>query len=260
MAPYTSKKALGALCSHRRHVSALSIGLLSLSSIVSYLDTVVPERTMTASATVAQRASIESLFDQADLIMRAQVVKTWSPQSRGTRGQIYTYTYLKALELWRGQLETPEALLVQLGGQIGDLRLEVHGDAKLKEGQELILFLKNSHSTKAPVPIVQQGNEQSTGMEEARQVVHLISLAQGVYHVDRSSENGPAVLYQELDELVFYEAQPAEMKLSYSAIKKVPKEVLTLEGLKTKIHSLIEATKRQGTEVIQGQEAQGEKR
>ena len=216
---------------------SLFLGMSIVGILSSYFDLVLLQRTSCASATVAQRASIESLFEQANLIMRVHVLQTWSPKTRGSRGEIYTYTRLKPIEVWHGELETSEVLLVQLGGQIGDLRLEVHGDAELKEGQEVVLFLRRSNDA-PPVPMIRLEGDQGNETTDIHQVVHLVSLAQGAFHVDRSKAHHTALLYQDLDGIVFYAPHTTKLKLGYTPVKSTPRPTLTLKALKEKVSTL----------------------
>ena len=224
---------------HLAALFTLSLSLLGLGGLSAYSGFFLKNPVQSASATVALKATVESLLEQADLVMHAEILKTWSPQTRGERGQIYTYTRLKPLDLWRGKLETPEVILVQLGGQIGDLRLEVHGDAKFKEGEEVILFLKRSTSP-LPIPIESTAlQEDDLKLNAAPLAVHLVSMAQSVFYVDRSSNAEAALLRQDLDGVVFYEPAVSPIKLKHARVAHEAKPALTLGALKAKLHSLM---------------------
>ena len=198
-----------------------------------------------ASATVAHHATVQSLTEQANLIVYARVGHRWTPKTRGPQGQIYTYTELITLETWRGEVKTP-LLLVQLGGQLGDLTLKIEGDAELKTGREVVLFLTSSPRAQPPVPDT---------AARGHRAAHLISLAQGVFHLSalKSPQGdtlpmGPSTpLYQELDGIVFYKAKPSALKLNESpALSEVAPEisrVWTLAQLKARVTQLARGDK-----------------
>ena len=73
-------------------------------------------------STVVKKASLSSLVSQAQIIAHVRVGESWSPKTRGKQGEIYTYTRLLPISTWAGQITGDELLLVQLGGQIGELR------------------------------------------------------------------------------------------------------------------------------------------
>jgi len=180
-----------------------------------------------AVATVVYRATIPSLTEQAQLVVYARVDRQWTPRARGPQGQIYTYTQLTPLEVWAGEVKAP-LLLVQLGGKIDDLHLKVHGDAEIKVGQELVLFLTSVPDDQPPIEIQststaelyptqahRNANSQSF-IQQAQpfQVVHLVSLAQGAFYLDFSVRGEPG-LRQNLEGLVFYEPQPSTIVIKH---------------------------------------------
>ena len=181
-------------------------------------------------ATIAKKATLQSLVEQAQLIVHIKVEDMWSPKHRGSQGEIYTYSRLRLIEVWNGTLESPEIILVQLGGSIDDLKLKVHGDAELKVGDEVILFLSSSPKDQLPVPTAK-----AIG---THQVVHLISLAQGAFFVDRTTSQPDPYVRQKLDDLVFYTEQNTHLNLKYKAVEQDPTPVWTLSSLRTMINGL----------------------
>lgn len=212
----------------RHIITTLSLSLLSgLLTVSAHTSGLVPILISSADATVAYRATIESLTEQADLIVHARVERQWTPKKRGPQGQIYTYTQLATVAVWSGEVRAP-LLLVQLGGQIDDLQLKVHGDAELKVGQEVVLFLTSERgdlppvTAQATVEISDVSRPEHQGYTPAQnttaesgtstfQVVHLVSLAQGAFHLERSAQ-GDLKLRQHLEGLVFYDASPKHLK------------------------------------------------
>ena len=184
-----------------------------------------------AWSTVVKKASLESLVQQAQIIAHVRVAESWSPKTRGKQGEIYTYTRLIPLSTWVGQTVHDELLLVQLGGQIGELRLEVHGDAELKAGDEVVLFLSTVRKH-LPVP-----NDREL---KSVQVVNLVSLAQGAFFVNTASQERGDLrrLKQNLDGLVFYTEQAQILTLKEPAHPKKTQQLWTLKTLREKVQSL----------------------
>ncbi len=184
-----------------------------------------------AWSTVVKKASLESLVQQAQIIAHVRVAESWSPKTRGKQGEIYTYTRLIPLSTWVGQTVHDELLLVQLGGQIGELRLEVHGDAELKAGDEVVLFLSTVRKH-LPVP--------SDRELKSVQVVNLVSLAQGAFFVNTASQERGDLrrLKQNLDGLVFYSEPAKTLTLKEPTHLKKTQELWTLKTLQEKVQSL----------------------
>ena len=239
-------------------LTMLSLFLLSALLLMCAL-VVEPVIKMTpqAEATVAYRATVESLTEQAQLILYARVDRQWTPRTRGPQGQIYTYTQLTPLDVWVGEVKAP-LLLVQLGGQIDDLHLKVHGDAELKVGQELVLFLTSVPDDRPPIEIqsplsfersLSQAQRDADSQESMQyiqsfQVVHLVSMAQGVFYLEPLAQGEP-VLRQNLEGLVFYEPQPSTMIIKYGQPTEVGHHdqvsghlIWKLSGLRQRVTSL----------------------
>lgn len=179
-------------------------------------------------STVVKKASLSSLVSQAQIIVHVRVGESWSPKTRGKQGEIYTYTRLLPISTWAGQVTSDELLLVQLGGQTGEFRMEVHGDAKLKTDDEVLLFLSTARKT-LPVP--------SDKILKAVQVVNLVSLAQGAFFVQSPSQAAGDLrpLKQNLDGLVFYTAHQKELSLKANSHQSTPQKLWTLKSLKQEI-------------------------
>lgn len=184
-----------------------------------------------AWCTVVKKANLASLINQASIIAHVRVGDSWSPKERGKQGEIYTYTRLTPLATWSGQVTSDELLLVQLGGQIGELRLKVHGDAQLKTGDEMVLFLSN---TRQQLPVASDQDLKSM------QIVNLVSLAQGAFFVqNQQTEIGDLrQLKQNLDGLVFYTPSPQDLTLKPKVHQNSPKQLWTLKTLKLEVERL----------------------
>jgi hypothetical protein len=149
-----------------------------------------------SEATLALKASIESLVEQADRIVYAEVYHVESMTQRGSKGEIYTQISIDVFDYWKGQ-GADELRIQTLGGTIGDLTLKVAGTPYFKKDQKVILFLKKDQYT---------------------DLNYLVALAQGVFYLDEighkwkehsvirlnpiSSPN--PYIYQDLTELSFY--------------------------------------------------------
>jgi len=83
--------------------------------------------------------SIEQLTDKSTHVVRAKVVAQRSAREKGPAG-IYTRTTLQVLETLKGPAE-PELVVRQAGGTIGTESVELIGDAKLHEGEQVLAFL-----------------------------------------------------------------------------------------------------------------------
>ncbi len=131
--------------------------------------------TGTARATVVVPLTLADQVDQADMIVRATVGAQHSafvPE----RGAILTWTSLEVTEVLKGQV--PRTLtLRQMGGSANGMQQRVPGDAELRPGQDVVLFLRHGEGD----------------------TVFLFALAQSCYFVD--AEHG--TVYRDLRSLTF---------------------------------------------------------
>lgn len=95
------------------------------------------------SATTVIPVSLDRLTANVDTIVAGVVQET---HAYWDEGRIYTDVVLETMEfLKHPTAERPDTLVVRtLGGQVGDLRMEVHGTPGLTVGEEVVLFLKKS--------------------------------------------------------------------------------------------------------------------
>lgn len=98
------------------------------------------------SATTVIPVSLDRLTANVDTIVAGVVRQT---HAYWDEGRIYTDVVLETMEfLKHPSAERPATLVVKtLGGQIGDLRMEVHGAPELEVDEEMVLFLKNNDAT-----------------------------------------------------------------------------------------------------------------
>lgn len=161
-----------------------------------------------ASATVVVELTRDQLVERAGLIVRAKVVGQafrWSEDHKQmlTLSELAVSSYLKGAG--------PETLtLRQFGGEMGELRSKVIGDAHLVVGQEVVLFLKPGAG-----------------------VVYLSALGQSAFLIEKSSAGVPMVSQPALEELSFY--NPGDKSLTRLA----PRPTETLEQLITSVKARI---------------------
>ena len=139
---------------------------------------------LVAQATVVEPLDVRALASESNRVVRAHVLHQSVVPERGPQGQIYTRTSLRIVEDILGS--GPRDIIVQqLGGQLGDLRMTVSGNAHLKVGTEVILFLDRDPAT---------------------ELHYVVGLAQGHYEIDRSTV--PVVVRRDLEGLTFYRVGP----------------------------------------------------
>jgi hypothetical protein len=132
-----------------------------------------------ALGTVALRLTVPELTAQAGLVVHADVVDQRVVPERGQRGEIYTRTTLRVRRYLKG--DGPSQLTVQqIGGQLGDLRLTVAGNARWAPGDEVVAFLD-------PDP--------------ERGLAYVVALAQGVWQVRRGER---VTVERDLSGISFY--------------------------------------------------------
>mgnify|MGYP007096632725 CR=1 FL=1 len=137
-----------------------------------------------AGATVAVRAPIEALADEASHVVHARVVDRRVVPERGPHGEIRTRATLRVLTYLRGS--GPETLTVQqLGGTLEGYTLRVLGNARLEPGDEVVAFLD---------------------VDGAAGLAYVVAMAQGVWQVERG--DGPPRVHRDLSGLAFYQVGP----------------------------------------------------
>lgn len=110
-------------------IAPLALALLTLTAPLA------------ASATTVRPASLGELTRDADLIVRARVLSHVASEE-GPRRWIYTSTQLEVLDVWKGKAQPPSLLTVrQLGGTLAQREMVVEGNARLTDGEEVVVFL-----------------------------------------------------------------------------------------------------------------------
>ena len=180
-------------------------------------------------STVARRATIQSLTDQAQLIVRGEVISVYTPSKRGPQGQIYTRVELKVDKYLKGSGEYlkgsgEEKIVIQLlGGTIDDLTMHVEGSPVFKTSQKVIVFLT---------------------VDPIQPLTYVVSLAQGVYYIDQGDEE-EILVKQDLEGLSFYDtvpdpqATPLRIEKSIFFTEPRPQPLLTLSTLEAQIRTAL---------------------
>jgi hypothetical protein len=93
-----------------------------------------------ARATVAAPLSFSELAREAEVVVHAEVLMSeslWDVDKRN----IYTHTRVRVLRWLKGAGSEKEILVRQLGGAVGGLVMTLPGNASLRVGEEVVLFL-----------------------------------------------------------------------------------------------------------------------
>jgi len=162
-----------------------------------------------AFATTMLEQDVDALTKSADAVVRARVL---SSQARWTsdHARIVTDTELEVLDAWKGR-PAARVVVMQPGGIVGELGQKVDGAAKFQPGEEVVLFL------------------------EARGDRFTVAgMAQGAFHLARSTDGKTVFARQALDEALLLD--PITRQPVSGA-----KTVLTLEQLKSRVAAVLAA-------------------
>jgi len=153
-----------------------------LNKYAFLLLTVVWITPLSVSATVVEELSLEELTDEATHVVRARVGAQYVHPERGQRGEIYTRTELTVLGYLKGE-GPPQMTVQQLGGEFGTYRLSISGNATLRPGDEVVVFLS---------------------YDDDADLSYVVALSQGLYRVVRTQET--SWVERDLSGLSFYTA------------------------------------------------------
>ncbi len=126
-----------------------------------------------AGATIVRPLTVEMMAERADVVVRGRVVgqeAAWNDD----KTRIYTVTRVEIAEAYKGG-DKPGAVIAvrQIGGTVDGLTQSVVGNAKLRVGEELVLFLDR---------------------DEAKPLHYVIGMAQGKLGVSRDGPE-PTVVH-----------------------------------------------------------------
>jgi hypothetical protein len=91
-----------------------------------------------AHATTMIYVSIPALYQKSDVVVRGTVESHRS--FWGERGQLFTDWTVRVDEVLHGRPQL-RVVVRQLGGEIGEARAQIPGDAELRDGENVVLFL-----------------------------------------------------------------------------------------------------------------------
>lgn len=108
-----------------------------------------------AEATVVLPQDVTALSRNADWILRGVVRNQYSDWDPGRR-RIYTFTEIEVQETWHHRDGEPQAGLVvrTLGGQVGDIGMNVAGSSQFSPGEEVLLFVRKSERVQGSFHVV----------------------------------------------------------------------------------------------------------
>lgn len=152
----------------RRHLRTL---LLAVALCLSGVGVSPPP----ANATVLEAMSLADMIEASDSVVLARIERRGAMLDTRT-DTVYTVTLVEVEQYIIG--EGPSRLKIrQLGGRIGDRIMHVHGNASLRPGERVVLFLK-----KGDAPFV-----------------HIVSMERGAFHVQESnSPTNPPIVTREV--------------------------------------------------------------
>src|SRR5262249_36964213 len=140
-----------------------------------------------ADATVVVPVTRAQLVERSELVVRAVVLDRRTAWSQD-HTQMLSFTRIRVQRYLKGG-GPAELTLRQFGGAIAGVTMVVPGDAQLRQGQDVVLFLRRGAG-----------------------VVYLTALAMAAYHVVHSPGAAPTV-FRDLSELTFAREQNGQMVL-----------------------------------------------
>ena len=139
-----------------------------------------------ASATIARWLSLDEHLSLSQLVVRARVGSHATVV--GDEGRPRTDTTVHVLETWKGKHGPGTSVIVrQLRGPQGEGFLAIPGDPELREGDEVVLFLRT----------------------DGKGLYFLTSMAQSKWDVVRA--DGEPVVRRSIDGMAFYVAERREV-------------------------------------------------
>ena len=142
-----------------------------------------------ASATTSIQFTHKVHAEKSDIVVAATV--TSQRTFRGADGEVYTDTAVRVDQKLMGAVEVGQVLTIrQLGGPIDGGERIVIGDAKLADGEQVVLFLAD--------------REPDTG------VVFLTAMAQSKFSIVGQDADGDLLLVHDLRGLVFFNPQSVQ--------------------------------------------------
>ncbi|MCB9540440.1 MAG: hypothetical protein H6704_29840 [Myxococcales bacterium] len=168
-----------------------------------------------AGATIVRPLTVEMMAQRADVVVRGRVVGQdvgWNDD----KTRIYTVTRVEVAEAYKGGDKAGAILAIrQIGGTVDGLTQSVVGNAELRAGEELILFLDR---------------------DEAQPLHYVIGMAQGKFGVSREGPE-PTVVH-DVEGLAFM----APGQRTVADLKAAPKgEAPTLKAFEARLRATLSA-------------------
>lgn len=118
-----------------------------------------------AQATIVRSMSLNQMAKEADVVVHARVA-TQTSSWNDTKSRIYTVTNLEVVDTLKGDKAKTTLQVRQIGGTVDGITQSIVGNANLKVGEEVVLFLDS---------------------DEKLPFHYVIGMAQGKYSIDRSA-------------------------------------------------------------------------
>ncbi|MEW5742859.1 MAG: hypothetical protein AB1938_28345 [Myxococcota bacterium] len=163
-----------------------------------------------AWATTLVAQDVSALTQSSEVVVRARVLAS---QARWTRdhARIITDTELEVLAAWKGS-PGARVVVMQPGGIVGDVGQKVAGTARFEPGEEVVLFL-----------------------EPRGERFTVAGMAQGAFHLARSSDGKAVFARQELDEALLLDPVTRQPVAG-------PTSILTVEQLEAMVRAALGQT------------------
>ena len=154
-----------------------------------------------ARATVARALSLSQLVNSSsDVVVGTTLTSESKWESLGGQKRIVTYSDLRVDDSVVGKAKTGEKLrILTLGGRVGDIGQAVLGAAKLRKGEQALMFLSKSDTTRRVVGmsqgqfLVRRGEDGKRRVELGAQRAHLLGASSSAAHLLQGIELSRAV-------------------------------------------------------------------
>ncbi|MBU0553814.1 hypothetical protein KKF91_01505 [Myxococcota bacterium] len=166
-----------------------------------------------AEATITRALSLKQLAGESDAIIRGRVTRQASSWNEA-HTRIYTVSEIVVVETLKGQ--PLKALEVrQIGGSVEGITQAIAGNAKLSEGEEVLLFLDADEDPQRPYH-------------------YILGMAQGKYSVLRRAE-GPPLIARDLEGLALARISREGVTQIDEALHPRQQPTLTLDAFRAQI-------------------------
>jgi hypothetical protein len=166
-----------------------------------------------AVATVMMPMSLEEMSVEAKLVVTGKVLSAQSAWDESHR-RIFTYTEIQVVEKIAGDAEPRTLVIRTMGGEVGDIGMNVSGTPRFATNEEVLVFLRQD-------PVEAQSYQ-------------VIGMSQGKFKVVRP-EKGPVEVVPSTAGLAFVKRDQGG---SYKVDETIsPESKMTLDALKQRVVS-----------------------